>query len=412
VPYDYLITGAVTAFFVSLIIVSLIIFFLSHMKASREKDSTQLLRAEEQNSRLAAALQQAGDGIYIMDTEMKIIYVNPAFTLITGYAAGEVIGREAAIMRSVHSDVNYAEMRRKAMQGETWSGTCVNTAKGGVIFESKTTVAPISDAVGRIINFVAVMRDVTREELLKRARDYFTAITSHELRTPLAKLQLARLLLDDLNVGADDVAALNNIGSMLDGLYKEMERIVSATTLISTLRMSHTQKEFTPIYIYLVALNSINHARDALTRDGRKLAIEVNLDALPKETETLADQSLLLRAMEEMLSNAVKYTPDGGIIRVSGRVANGEVLMEVADEGNGIPPEQISHVFEPFFSFENPELHSSGNYKYQGGGIGLGFTITHMIMDLHGGGISIKSGGVGMGTTVTLALPVMGAKKP
>ncbi|MBI5179351.1 MAG: HAMP domain-containing histidine kinase [Nitrospinae bacterium] len=254
----------------------------------------------------------------------------------------------------------------------------------------------------------AVRREVeTRGNILTKARDYFTAITSHELRTPMAKLQLAQIMAEEMASQAPAADQRERLQQLLAELYAEMNRIVSATTLLTSLN-THTRKnQMVPLFLYPVLLYGLNTAREAINKAGRNITLTHDLKGIPEQTEVMAERELLSRVFEEILSNAVKYTPDGAAIAIAASLENGNAAITVADRGVGIPPEKTEQVFEPFFSFENPDYHSTGPYKYMGGGIGLGFTITRLIMEHHGGKIEIASPGENKGTKVTLTFPVL-----
>jgi signal transduction histidine kinase len=116
---------------------------------------------------------------------------------------------------------------------------------------------------------------------------------------------------------------------------------------------------------------------------------------------------MFVRAINELLSNAVKYTPDGKNIHLSARKDGGHVVIEIRDEGIGIPQEMKERVFDPYFSLENPIYYTSSKLKFKGGGIGLGLTVARMIMEFHDGSLTVKSDGENKGSTVTLTLPVL-----
>jgi len=116
------------------------------------------------------------------------------------------------------------------------------------------------------------------------------------------------------------------------------------------------------------------------------------------------DYYLLSMALDEALSNAVKYTPDGKGVTVTLTCDDNLASIVVSDEGSGIPPEKIAMVFEPFYSLEDRKRHSTGKYKYRGGGLGLGLTVARLIVDAHGGSMEIRGGATGGGVTAIIRL--------
>ncbi|RME45642.1 MAG: ATP-binding protein, partial [Deltaproteobacteria bacterium] len=107
------------------------------------------------------------------------------------------------------------------------------------------------------------------------------------------------------------------------------------------------------------------------------------------------DRRRLWQVFTNLLGNAIKFTPDGGEIRISATPWNGECRVSIADNGIGIPAEKLEAVFEPFVTLENPMLHSSSKSAFMGGGIGLGLTIAQGIVEAHGGKIWAESNEAG-----------------
>ena len=241
---------------------------------------------------------------------------------------------------------------------------------------------------------------------LKNAREYFTAVTSHELYTPLTKLQMIKVLLGNLRPLISREDRLDEITGYMQDVYTEFERIVTATTIFTTLNSPAPKEEFKPVYLYYDFMECMDHASNAMTREKRKLTLDIKAGEMPKETVVRGDRGMLVRCIQEIMSNAIKYTPDGGKIFVQAGVESGQVVIEVRDEGIGIPEERKALAFEPFFSFENPSYHSTGPYKFKGGGLGLGLTISLMILEYHGGKLSLESAGENRGATATIRLPL------
>lgn len=129
---------------------------------------TQRKRADEARARLAAAVEQAAEAIVITDPHGTILYINPAFEKITGYAAREVLGQNPRILKSgKHDAAYYATLWSTLNQGEVWSGRMTNRRKDGSLYQEETTISPVHDSTGKIVNYVAVKRDVTQEEALE-----------------------------------------------------------------------------------------------------------------------------------------------------------------------------------------------------------------------------------------------------
>jgi signal transduction histidine kinase len=284
--------------------------------------------------------------------------------------------------------------------GRTWFGKLVNKKKDGTLFEELASISPVVDASGKITNYVAVKRDVTEEEMLFRAKDHFTRVTAHEMNTPLSKLMLAKALLKDS--GLTDAAKLEKARDVLEDAYANFERISSATTLLSDLELHEI---ITPLPLLLKPIISaaVETTREMTSTAGRNVNIKEKLD-ISLDTKVLCEQRMINQMLQEIISNAVKYTPDGKDVTVIARQDGELAVVEITDNGPGIPVELRDAVFQPFFSLENPLQHQTGEYSFKGGGIGLGLTLAKMIANFHKGSIDLASNE--HGSTVTIRLPI------
>lgn len=364
---------------------------------------------EMERKRLAAAVDQTAESVFVTGADGEIIYVNPAFEQMTGFGAGEAIGKNPRILKSgQHNKDFYKTLWDAIKKGEVWTGHLVNRRKDGELFDTQTSISPARDAHGRIVNFVAVARDISHETMLKKARDYFTAVTSHELRTPTANLQLIKALLRDLKTESMVKQYIDNI---LDESLEGLNRIISATTLMEDLSLSDTEKTFFVFYPYITLATSVEKARGEITKAGRSLAINTMYDSFPKQTRMFGNQDMITRAFDYVLSNAVKYTPDGRSISIEMSLENGKVIIKFKDQGIGIPREELPHIFEPYFSLQSPFSYSRGEYSFKGGGMGLGLALCRMIVEHHHGWIALESHGIDQGTNVTMIFPEMSEKR-
>lgn len=364
-------------------------------------------RTQRESQRLATAVLRAGDGVVITDSDGHILYANPALERMTGYRAEEVLGKTPRVLKSGKHDLRfYQEMWRTIKSGDVWRGRLVNRRKDGTLYEEEMSISPITDANGTIVNFVAVKRDITREALLTRSRNYFTAITAHEMRTPLTKLHLAETLLAK-HAGAGDKSAEE--GQSLAALREareDFDRIVAATSLISDMARAGSDKPFMRNFIYYDVAEAVEKTAANAEREKRHVALRADLSALPRHTEVMGVRGMVRQALEEVLSNAVKFTPDGKQVVARARIDGREVLIEALDEGEGVPEDKAEEILIPYHSIENPLTHSTGRYKFHGGGIGLGLTVVKLVMEYHGGSLHIGNRADGPGAVASLRFPL------
>ena len=371
-----------------------------------EKEKALLI---EENARLATAVKQAGEGIVITDAEGAIEYMNPAYEEITGYRLAEVRGLNPRIFKSGHQNNEFFEdLWRTIKAGRVWRGNITNRKKDGTLYEEKMTISPIAGAGGSIANFVAVKHDITGEAALQKARKYFTVITAHELRTPLTMLKLLKSLIDGKRgstLGPDDI---EQIAAILNDAYGALDEIMVATSLIADLHRPRRPSDLTDVCLPVEIRTVLGITEAMIGKEGRSVRLTANIDGWPRDLSIRGNQGMISKMMDNILSNAVKYTPDGRAVRVTAKVESGFAVLEVSDEGIGIPGDRMQSVFEPYYSLENINHHSTGRYKFMGGGIGLGLTVSRLIMEHHGGSLTVDSPGENMGTNVTLRFPLEG----
>jgi len=250
-------------------------------------------------------------------------------------------------------------------------------------------------------------------EQMDRAKMRFIQIAAHELRTPLTLVQgYAQMV----QIRAKE---RNEFTKYSDGILEGTSRMVEVIdSMLDVSRIDSNLLEILPVEVEVQQV--IEKVRDSLGSafEERKLAFSTEgLDSLPV---IIGDKDLLYKLFYHIIINAVKYTPDGGCIVVSGRAIDGhaqkaQVEIAVKDSGIGIDPQNHQLVFEKFYQTGEVLLHSSGKTKFKGGGPGLGLAISRGIVNAHRGRIWLESPGFdevnNPGTTVFVQLPVSGHSK-
>jgi PAS domain S-box-containing protein len=368
-------------------------------------DISEHVRERAALARLSFAIDNASDQVVITDPDGRIVYVNHAFETTTGYRRDEAVGQTPRILKSGKHDAGFYDNLWATLRTKTpWHGVFINKKKDGTLYEEESTISPIVDDKGGIRYFVANKRDVTREAAFARARDNFASIVSHEIRTPLTKLELVKLLHESLATALPDQEIVARIGPVLDETIEEFQRLAHITNTFSNL-VSHGERRVSASQrLDILVSSTVSLCRQQARQEGRNVDIRY---AAPPPGEAImvkGDYYLLSMALDEALSNAVKYTPDGKGVTVTLTCDDNLASIVVSDEGSGIPPEKIAMVFEPFYSLEDRKRHSTGKYKYRGGGLGLGLTVARLIVDAHGGSMEIRGGATGGGVTAIIRL--------
>ena len=354
------------------------------------QERTQALR--DQQARVQAILDAAGESIFFTDREGTILYANPATTRLTGYALEEIVGQTWQLWQ----DDQDAQTRRKAMwetlrQGHLWRGETVNRRKDGTYYDALLTLAPIQDERGEITGFVGVQQEITHLKELDRLRTQLISNVSHELRTPLTNLKLYLRLLEQ---GKPDRRA-----DYLETLHREADRL--HRLIEDLLYLSRLELEGEEVHLRPMDLNRLVQVlvEDRTMLTGQKgLVLRMELqEPLPL---VLGDERLLGQVLTNLLTNAMRYTPSGGEIILGTALVEQEgerwVTVSVTDTGLGIPSEELPHLFERFFRGEAARQTGAP-------GTGLGLAICQEIADRHGGRITVQSR-PGEGSTFTVWL--------
>lgn len=373
-------------------------------------DITDKKIAEEENRLLKKAVESSSISISITDLQGNIIYVNPFFQQITGYTSDEVLGKNPRILKSgLHSREYYSAMWKTISDGKIWEGEFQNKRKNGELFWVKAIISPILNQAGEITHFVAVKNDVTEQRRLMdelisaknkaeesdRLKTAFLHNLSHEIRTPMNSIMGFGHFLasDDLDAGQR-----HEFYEILDQSSKRLMNTVDdmvemASVLSGVVQLKESQVDVAEI------LNVIRFKYESKCRDKNlQLLLQVPGENLKIHT----DDRLVLRILEELTDNAVKFTDAGSV--VIGCRTKGEMLeLFVKDSGIGIHSMNHAMIFNPF----NQE-DSSIARLYEGNGLGL--SIARGYAQLLGSEIRLNSE-AGKGSVFSFILPYLQAEQ-
>ena len=226
-------------------------------------------------------------------------------------------------------------------------------------------------------------------ERLDKSKSDFIAIAAHELKTPLTLIEgYMAILRDQLN--GQNSASYALLLEGVDNGARRLKEIVDDMIDVSLIDNNLLALNFQPIWIRrmlaVLELEFSEHVKE------RNQVFEVH--PFPGSDEmTFGDEERLYQAFRNVITNAIKYTPDGGSITIDGRKLPGFIEVTVADSGIGVNPDDYLRIFEKFGRLGSVSLHSSGKTKFKGGGPGLGLPITKGIIEAHGGAIWVESEG-------------------
>jgi PAS domain S-box-containing protein len=384
-------------------------------------------RLDKQHRLLTAAIEQAAESVIITDTEGTIVYVNPGFEQTTGYRRSEAIGENPRILKSGEQDATfYRDLWATLKAGRKWRGRVINKRKDGMLCTVDSSIAPVRDENGKVVNYVDVQRDVTHElELENRylraqkmeAVGRLASGIAHDFNNLLTAIKgYTGLLLNTLDqvasTGSPASPAVQAAGqNQLDlaSIQEDLEEIDRATEhaagLIRRLMAFGRKQVLQP---QVLDLNDVVTNTEKMLRRliGEDVDLVVNL--APDLDRIEADPGQMEQIIMNLAINARDAMPNGGqLVLETCNVSLDEpkrsttpevrpgayVVMAVTDTGSGMDQEILSHLFEPFFTT-----------KEVGKGTGLGLATVHRIVTQVGGGIDVRSK-VGSGTTFRIYLP-------
>lgn len=372
------------------------------------QDITERKILEMERTRLATAVEYVGESILITDQEGKILYVNPAFSKITGYKKEEAIGHNPRFLQSGrHNQEFYATMWKTLKRGESWSGHFVNRKKDGSLFEEDATISPILDSEGTIVNYVAVKHDVTEKVELQKQLSQAQKLESLGTLAGGIAHDFNNILAAILGYGELVLYSLPDESSLRVNQQQVLKAVHRATELVKQILTFSRRSEPTckPIQVREVVAEALQ-----LLRASIPAFIEFRLNLGEDCGTVLADPTQLHQITMNLCTNAyhamrgrakgvlgVSLTSvELGSQQLQNKIAlrpGSYVKIEVSDNGQGMSKEVMERIFEPYYTT-----------KIQGDGTGLGLSQVHGIVKSIGGDITVDSE-VGTGSIFHVYLP-------
>src|SRR3989344_4023595 len=366
----------------------------------QEKERIRLQSIE--TKKFALAVEGASEHIVITDPNGIIIYANHAAELITGFSKDEIIGTKAGTLWGGLMGKEFYQRLWEtiAVRKETFQGEIRNKRKSGAEYTVSTNISPVMDEKQHIMFFVVLERDITREKEVDKAKTEFVSLASHQLRTPLSAINwYAEMLLE-----GDAGTLTEQQKSYLQEIYHGNQRMVElVNALLDVSRIEMGTFSVRPELTDIVALAQSEIAELQPQIDAKKLTCVADFQqGLPQLN---VDPELIRIIIENILTNAVKYTPNRGTITLALHLDDERrnLVLTVSDTGYGIPQDEQAKIFTKLFRANNVR-------EMEPEGTGLGLYIVQSILDHTGGSIRFESE-ENKGTTFYITCPVSGMKE-
>lgn len=367
----------------------------------RKRAEAALKESEEQFRLLVETMQ---GGLATFDLNDRITYVNDRFCELLGYSRAEIIGTRSFdyVDKTDLEKLNLQFERRQ--HGEKTSYELTIRRKGGKAVNLLIARSPLIDKEGKLIGSIAVTTDITaqkqaeltlrmafeKEKEIGELKSRFVSMASHEFRTPLATILATSESLSAYRSRMTEEQIDQRLKTIA-GQVTHLRDIIEDVLQLS--RLQARKAEFNPTMLDLNTLcRSVIDEFESRPEVKQRFVYSCN-DTV--RTMKL-DKKLMRQIVSNLASNAVKYSPGDKTIYVSLEYTSDSLTLKVRDEGIGIPPADLKHLFEPF--------HRAGNVGAISG-TGLGLTITKESIELHGGTIAVESK-VDIGTTFTAHIPI------
>jgi two-component system sensor histidine kinase VicK len=354
----------------------------------RVEESQELTESERR--RLDSVLGYMTDGVLATDRRGRITIVNEMATDFLDLENDQIVGKSILDILDLRGSVTLRDL----LENQDPEVLDLSTDEQDLILHA--SFALIQRESGFISGLVCVLHDVTEQQKIDQDRKRFVSNVSHELRTPLTSM---KSYIEALVDGAwKDPNVAPNFLKVTQEETDRMMRMIN--DLLNLSRMDLGTARLDKEYVNLNELfNHILDRFDMILKNGEKSEknYTIKRDFTRRDIWVEVDTDKIQQVLDNIMNNAIKYSPDGGIITCRLVETHNHVIMSITDQGLGIPKEAISHVFDRFYRVDKARSRAQG-------GTGLGLAISKEVVQMHGGRIWVESR-EGEGSTFYISLP-------
>jgi len=395
-----LVTSVRTSLIVSLLAITLVLLLVYIVR----RDSR---RVRDSENRLAITLRSIGDAVIATDNHGVVTMMNPIAENLTGWANKDAVGKPLdEVFHIVNEDtrVPVESPVTKVLR----EGGIVGLANHTVLIrrdQAETAIedsgAPILDDAGNMTGVVLVFRDATQERAAQKAlqdadrrKDEFLATLAHELRNPLAPIRQAA------GTAAHAAATPEQVRWSLGVIQRQvahMARLLDDLLDVSRITRGRLEVRKARVPLKTVVDAAVEIAQPAVHSGKHQFTVELPTEQLELDVDSLR----LAQVLGNLLTNAAKYTPTGGVIQLKAGRAGEGMAIRVIDNGIGLEATDLPRIFDMF-------TQVSPSADRPNSGLGIGLALSKALVELHGGSIEAKSAGPGQGSEFIVRLPLAG----
>jgi two-component system, OmpR family, phosphate regulon sensor histidine kinase PhoR len=354
----------------------------------RQQQLAQQIAGRESGTQTIVGVMQ--DGLLVVDSHRRVVLINPAFEKMFELRDGSAGAPLLEVVRHATLDKLIAETLRTGQPMR--SELNLTSSQTNADRHLEVSAVPIKGAADGTTGAVVLFHDITELKRLDQVRSDFVANVSHELRTPLSILRgYIETLLDNPKTSREELSRVLNV---MERHSKRLGLLVDDLLSLARLESPSTKLEVSEVRVEELFSNVIRDWKEKLTAKNLKVIVDLG----PGVQTIRADETRLQDVLYNLLENAVKYSREGGQIRLEAAQRSGEIAFSVKDDGVGISRDQLPRIFERFYRADKARSRELG-------GTGLGLAIVKHIAQLHGGRVEAESE-LGRGTTIRVVLPV------
>jgi two-component system phosphate regulon sensor histidine kinase PhoR len=372
------------------------------LNSMARSSAERLMEITTERNRLAKILSSMVEGVIAIDSDRRVIHANhAAINLLATVPRGSHTGN----MNTTSGDLAWEDIRIpaiiEAVDNAFDSGEVVMVQMHRAeIYNDQVVdihVSPLMDENRAVTGAVLVLNDVSELANLERIRRDFVANASHELKTPITAIRgLTETMLDDPSM--DDETRLRFV-ERISAQSMRLSVLVTDLLAISRLEADQAEQKHDLIDMQELVKRSLSAAKAACVEKQLELSIDPEDTISDMKAMTVGDMQSLSQMVDNLLDNAVKYTPSGGRVSVRLTASDHQIQLQVSDTGIGIDNLARQRIFERFYRVDKARSRDLG-------GTGLGLSIVKNIAEQHGGAVQLESE-LGVGSTFTVTLPLL-----